>query len=74
MSEMNSWPGGKRRALSQSEHASWNASHYPGTRQLCVQCDAPTGRCEEDAIYADDDDLDSGPICEECASHGGASA
>lgn len=61
----NSWPGGARRALTQSEHERWNASHYPGTRQMCVRCDEPTGRCEEDAIYLDDDGED-GPICEEC--------
>lgn len=58
----NSWPGGVRRALSQSEHEAWNASHYPGTRQLCVECEEPTGRCEEDSIY----DGDRGPLCEEC--------
>lgn len=59
---MNTWPGGKRHAISQLAHESWNASHYPGTRQLCCRCDIPTERCEEDAIYIDD----IGPLCIEC--------
>lgn len=58
----NTWPGGYRHAMHQSEHESWNASHYPGTRQLCCECDEATGRCEEDAIYVDD----IGPLCEAC--------
>ena len=57
----NSWPGGNRRALNQCEHEAWNANHYPGTRQLCVICDEPTGNCEEDAIYTGE-----GPVCEPC--------
>lgn len=60
----NSWPGGYRHAMTQSAHLAWNASNYPGTRQLCDRCDEPTGRCEEDAIYNDDG---SGPFCETCA-------
>jgi len=52
-----------RRIKTQSEHASINAREYPGTRQLCVSCDAPTHRCEEDAIYNDDG---VGPLCEDC--------
>jgi hypothetical protein len=59
---MNTWPGGKRHAMSQSEHERWNASHYPGTRQLCTECDAPTGRCEDDSLFVDE----RGPLCEEC--------
>ena len=59
---MNTWPENKRRALTQSEHEEWNASHYPGTRQLCCQCDEPTGRCEDDSLYIED----NGPLCEEC--------
>ena len=51
--------------MSQSEHEAWNARHYPGTRQLCAQCGEPTGRCEEDSLYADDDG-ETGPLCEEC--------
>jgi len=62
---MNTWPGGIRHAMHQSDHERWNASHYPGTRQLCVECDDPTGRCEDDSIYADDD-REIGPLCVEC--------
>lgn len=51
MSERNTWPGGYRHAMSQDAHERWNAAHYPGARQLCVRCDEPTGRCEEDAMY-----------------------
>ncbi len=61
---MNTWPNGQRRALSQTEHEVWNGSNYPGTRQLCDECDAPTGRCEDDSLYADD--CERGPLCEEC--------
>ena len=60
---MNTWPGGRRHAMHQNEHEAWNAKHYPGTRQLCVDCDAPTGRCEDDAIY---DAQGNGPLCVEC--------
>ena len=60
---MNTWPGGKRKAISQSEHEAWNALHYPGTRQLCVMCDEPTERCEDDAMYNDDG---QGPLCWAC--------
>lgn len=59
---MNTWPDGKRRAMEQSEHESWNASNYPGTRQVCHQCSEPTGRCEEDGLWNDDGE----PLCEEC--------
>ena len=59
---MNTWPDNKRRALSQDQHREWNAQHYPGTWQLCVDCEQPTGRCEEDSIYRDD----LGPLCEAC--------
>ena len=47
----NTWPGGKRHAMTQDEHERWNARNYPGTLQLCCVCDHPTWRCEEDAIY-----------------------
>lgn len=50
-------------ARSQSEHERINSREYPGTRQICTRCDAPTGRCEEDAIYTDDG---YGPLCECC--------
>lgn len=67
MSNTNTWPGGYRHAMGQSEHERWNASHYPGTRQLCSKCDAPTGRCEEDSIYIYPEEGDTiGPLCEGC--------
>lgn len=62
---MNTWPGGYRRSMSQSEHESWNASNYPGTRQQCFKCGDPTGRCEDDSLYADNDQ-ETGPLCEGC--------
>lgn len=61
----NTWPGGKRQAIDQTEHEKWNASNYPGTRQLCTECEEPTGRCEEDSLYADQDNA-LGPLCEAC--------
>ena len=64
---MNTWPGGTRKALDQSEHECWNESHYPGTRQLCVDCDEPTGRCEEDSMFAEDNES-HGPLCYTCYS------
>ena len=54
------WWRGK--ALDQDTHAAINAVHHPGTRQLCIRCDEPTGRCEEDEIYVGD----RGPLCEAC--------
>ncbi len=62
---MNTWPGGYRHAMNQDEHEKWNATHFPGTRQLCCQCGEPTGNCEEDSIFIDD----LGPLCEDCYSH-----
>lgn len=59
---MNSWPGGVRKAMTQDQHERWNALNYPGTRQLCSECESETGRCEEDAIYVGD----RGPLCDEC--------
>ena len=59
------WPNGQRHAIHQSEHEAWNAKHYPGTRQLCTECDEPTGRCEEDALYAGQENS-IGPLCEKC--------
>ena len=59
----NSWPGGRRRALTQREHDRWNARNYPGTRQVCESCREPTGRCEDDTLY---DDGGTGPLCEDC--------
>jgi len=59
----NTWPNGERRAITQSEHAEWNSSNYPGTLQLCEKCEEPTGRCEEDSIFLDCGD---GPLCAGC--------
>ena len=59
----NTWPGGFRHAMDQSEHEKWNAVHYPGTLQLCNVCGEPTGRCEDDTIYTKDGE----PLCEGCA-------
>ena len=59
----NTWPGGYRHAMTQDAHERWNAQHYPGTRQLCCDCDAETGRCEEDSMYTDEG---HGPLCEDC--------
>jgi hypothetical protein len=50
---MNSWPGGKKTPISQVEHDKYNQCNYPGTLQICCICDAPTGRCEEDALLLD---------------------
>ena len=61
---MNTWPGGKRRALAPDEHEAWNSRNYPGTRQLCCKCGEPTGCCEDDSIY--DDSGTKGPFCWEC--------
>lgn len=56
-------------ARTQAEHEAINAVEYPGTRQLCVCCDSPTGRCEEDSIFIPPKDPNGnglGPLCEEC--------
>ena len=60
---MNTWPKGRRHAMTQTDHERWNATNYPGTRQLCCACNEPTERCEEDAIYTDDG---VGPLCPAC--------
>jgi len=49
--------------MDQPTHAAWNASHYPGTRQLCAECGEPTGRCEDDSLY---NEYEQGPLCECC--------
>ena len=59
---MNTWPGGRRHAMEQTEHERWNASHYPGTRQLCSRCGEATGRCEDDTIWSKNDE----PLCLIC--------
>jgi len=66
MSDRQTWPGGKRHAMSQSDHEKWNSSHYPGTRQPCFKCDEPTGCCEDDSLYAKEDEDCVEPLCEEC--------
>ena len=43
-------------------HLHHNATHYPGTRQMCIECDEPTERCEEDSFDVDG----HGPLCREC--------
>jgi len=60
---MNTWPKGKREALSQDQHEQWNARTFPGTRQLCSFCGEPTGRCSEDELRMEYGD---GPYCEPC--------
>ena len=50
-------------ARHQYEHEAINAREYPGTRQMCSICDEPTGRCEEDSLFAEGNES---PICEEC--------
>lgn len=60
---MNTWPRGQRHAMSQSDHERWNATHYPGTRQMCTLCDQPTGYCEDDECRLDHID---GPLCWGC--------
>ena len=65
---MNTWPNGVRRAMTQSEHESWNDRNYPGTLEICCKCDEPTGNCEEDNIVADD----GNPYCHSCALCDGA--
>ena len=48
---------------SQREHEEFNAVNYPGTRQMCVRCDEPTGKCEKDSLWSD---CGNGPFCELC--------
>ena len=54
------WEG---RVLLPSQHEAINATHYPGTRQLCEVCGEPTERCEDDDIWLEDG---TGPLCPEC--------
>lgn len=63
---MNTWPGGVRHAMLQSDHEKWNSSNYPGTLQLCVVCEEPTGSCEEDSRYTD---AGVGPCCATCVTN-----
>lgn len=59
---MSNWWDGK--ALDQSTHERINAEHYPGTRELCCECDEPTGKAGagEDSLFTED----GGPYCEDC--------
>ena len=59
----NTWPGGHRHAMHQNEHEAWNSWNYPGTRELCIECEAETERCGEDSIYTEEG---HGPLCVEC--------
>jgi formylmethanofuran dehydrogenase subunit E len=63
---MNTWPKGYRHAMDQVEHEAWNSRNYPGTRQLCSKCDEPTGHCEEDSMYIDEE-----PVCVTCWQEAG---
>jgi len=54
----------KGKAHDQCTHARINASNYPGTRQLCCECDQPTERCEDDSIFVGD----TGPLCADCGN------
>ena len=60
---INTWPKGYRYSMHQDEHERWNSHNYPGTRQLCSICEEPTGRCEDDSIYLEDE---TGPLCVIC--------
>tara|TARA_R110000737_G_scaffold335787_1_gene354811 strand:- start:269 stop:487 length:219 start_codon:yes stop_codon:yes gene_type:complete len=64
---MNTWPNGLRRAMTQSEHDAWNENNYPGTLEVCYECDEPTGNCEEDNILDDSGDA----YCYDCAISAG---
>ena len=57
---MTEWWKGKDH--DKATHEAINAAHYPGTRQLCADCDQPTGRCEEDSNFLGD----IVPLCDEC--------
>lgn len=59
---VNTWPGGRRHAMSQLDHNNWNRNNYPGTLQLCSKCGSSTGRCEDDTLCLEDGE----PLCEEC--------
>ena len=53
----------ERIARFQREHNEINAREYPGTRQICIRCDCPTGKTEDTSLWSDFGD---GPFCEEC--------
>lgn len=62
----NTWPGGYRHALSQDAHRNHNATHYPGTRQICTKCDCETGNCEEDSLRHEEWRDGESVLCAEC--------
>ncbi len=70
MSQSNTWPRGHPHVMHQHEHEKWNLDNYPGTKQLCANCDEPTERCEEDSIYAFADVELENPLCVYCATGG----
>ena len=57
-----------------SEHERINAREYPGTRQICIECDDPTGRCEDDSLEIEVENYQwghirtywHGPLCPAC--------
>jgi len=51
-----------KKTYTQCEHERINSREYPGTRQLCYECDEPTGLCEDDGLL----DEDGNWLCEEC--------
>lgn len=54
----------KMKSRTQSQHEEINRREYPGTRQICSNCDEPTERCEDDGIWSEKLD---GWICPDCA-------
>ena len=63
---MNTWPKGYRYGMYQNEHEKWNSQNYPGTLQICIKCEEPTGRCEEDSLEIEDAFGEVGSYCEKC--------
>lgn len=55
-------------ALTQAEHNAINAREYPGTREMCRECDQPTGNAGkgDGSLYCPDDDCGLGPFCWGC--------
>jgi len=53
------------RAISQQNN-SINSKKYPGTRQICDMCGEPTGRCEEDGYFDNNENV----YCEHCFNSG----
>ena len=53
------------KTYTQCQHEAINAREYPGTRQICIECDDSTGRCEDDTLSVGDH---QSPLCEDCYS------